>query len=199
MKAMAFDGISRDLGQSSTRRSFFRLLGGAAAVGVVATAGLGEQADARRRRRKKKKVKSQPQEQGAGVCQKGAQIAQLSVPYNGVPVLSPVLADGQVYTVQVSGAAATNGVHSVDAEYDFITATPNDLTKITDIAVGVDVGLSIDDGTTDGIKTPKWGPYNPNHTYSQQIVGKGRPISLLMQDSIYTDNSGSVTVTNTCG
>ena len=50
MKAMTFDGISRDLGQNSTRRSFFRLLGGAAAVGVVAAAGLGEESQAKKKK-----------------------------------------------------------------------------------------------------------------------------------------------------
>jgi hypothetical protein len=34
MKAMQFDGLSRDLGQVATRRSFFRLVGGAAAMGA---------------------------------------------------------------------------------------------------------------------------------------------------------------------
>src|SRR5690242_7881244 len=34
MKALVFDGITRELGEVSTRRSFFRLLGGAAAVGT---------------------------------------------------------------------------------------------------------------------------------------------------------------------
>ena len=34
MKAMAFDGIARELGDGATRRGFFRLLGGAAALGA---------------------------------------------------------------------------------------------------------------------------------------------------------------------
>lgn len=34
MKATAFDGMARELGNSSTRRGFFRLLGGAAAAGA---------------------------------------------------------------------------------------------------------------------------------------------------------------------
>ena len=36
MQAPVFDGITRDLGEVSTRRRFFRLLGGAAALGAVA-------------------------------------------------------------------------------------------------------------------------------------------------------------------
>ena len=146
---------------------------------------------ARRRRRAKTKV-TPP----TGVCTPGAEIARLTVPYTGVAVLTPVLAAGQVYRVQVSGAAPTNATHSVDAEYDFLTATP---ATFVDNNATVDVGLSIDDATTDLSKSPKWGPYNPAHIYEQQIVGQGRPASLLMQDSVYGDNSGSVTVVISCG
>ena len=37
MQAPVFDGIARDLGAVSTRRSFIRLLGGAVALGAVVT------------------------------------------------------------------------------------------------------------------------------------------------------------------
>jgi hypothetical protein len=198
MKMRAFDELAQELGHVSNRRGFLRLLGGSAAVAVVTASGWGETEAKRKKKGKKGKGKGQGQNQNA-VCRAGEQIAQLAVPYSGVVIQTPVLAQGQRYTVTVSGAAATNGVHSVDAEYDFITATPADVTKTTDVAVGVDVGLAIDDATIDATKTPKWGPYNPAHIYSQQITGQGRAASLQMQDSIYTDNSGAVTVTITCG
>ena len=50
MNGTAFDGISRDLGQRSTRRGFLRLLGGAAAVGAVATVGLGGKSQAKKKK-----------------------------------------------------------------------------------------------------------------------------------------------------
>ena len=52
MKAQAFDGISRDLGQVATRRSLTRLLGGVAALATVAVAGRGE-AEAKKHKSKK--------------------------------------------------------------------------------------------------------------------------------------------------
>jgi hypothetical protein len=55
MKAQAFDGISRDLGQVATRRSLTRLLGGVAALATVAVA---DQGEAEAKKRKSKKVKA---------------------------------------------------------------------------------------------------------------------------------------------
>ena len=55
MKAQAFDGISRDLEQISTRRSITRLLGGVAALGAAVVAGRGE-ADAKKSKKKKPKA-----------------------------------------------------------------------------------------------------------------------------------------------
>ena len=83
----------------------------------------------------------------------------------------------------------------MDAEYDFLNATPN---TIADTNATVDVGLSIDVATTEMTTTPRWGGYNPAHVDSQQIIGQGRAVSLLMQDSAYGDNSGAVSVTITC-
>jgi hypothetical protein len=67
----------------------------------------------------------------------------------------------------------------VDAEHAFLNATP---ATIADSNATVDVGLTVDEATIDLSKTPKWGPYNPAHTYEQPIVDQERPASLLMQD-----------------
>src|SRR5215212_2804853 len=53
MKAQAFDGISRDLEQISTRRSLTRLLSGVAALATMAVAGGGD-AEAKKHKSKKK-------------------------------------------------------------------------------------------------------------------------------------------------
>ena len=58
MKATRLDGISRDLGDGSTRRGFLRLLGrvtAVAAVGAIGAGGPGETATAKRRGRKRGK------------------------------------------------------------------------------------------------------------------------------------------------
>jgi len=57
MEATACNGVSRDLGQGSTRRGFLRLLGGATATGGVAARGLHEPAAAKRRGNRKKQCR----------------------------------------------------------------------------------------------------------------------------------------------
>ena len=204
MKATVLDEFSRDLGDRSTRRGFVRLLGSVAAVGAVAVVG-SHAAEAKKGKRRNKRHKRQPREtsgQTPGgqneVCRPGAPVAQLSVPYDGTSVQTPVLAQGQAYLFQVTGAAATNGEASVDAEYGFLTADPNNIAAVVDVPVGIDVGLSIDDDTTDGSILPNWGPYNASHIYERRVIGQGRPVSLKLHDGVYVDNSGAVNVTITC-
>src|SRR5215213_5759638 len=52
MKAEAFDGMSRDLGQVSRRRSITRLLGGVAALGAAAVVGRGDVEAKKHKKRK---------------------------------------------------------------------------------------------------------------------------------------------------
>lgn len=66
MKAMAFDGIARELRGASTRRSFFRLLGGAAAVGAGLALTTGEQAQAKGKNRGKVRSQGAVAAQGKG-------------------------------------------------------------------------------------------------------------------------------------
>jgi hypothetical protein len=211
MKAMVLDGISRDLGDRSTRRGFVRFLGSVAAVGAVAVVG-SHAADAKKGKRRNKKRKRQPIANPGGqnpggqnpggqneACRPGTLVASLAVPYNNTIVQTPVLTLGQVYTFRASGAAAASSTYSTDAEYGFLTSNPNDLSQVYDfLASGIDAGLSIDDPTDDTSKSPKWGAYNPSHVYETQFTGKGAPAQLKMHDGDYSDNSGSVLVTITC-
>ena len=64
MKAMAFDGIARELGEASTRRSIFRLLGGAAAMGAGLAMTTGEQIRAKGKDRDKARSQGQVMAQG---------------------------------------------------------------------------------------------------------------------------------------
>ena len=57
MQAPVFDGITRELGERSSRRSFMRLLGGAAAMGAVTL--VGSDAEAKRRGKNQGQVTAQ--------------------------------------------------------------------------------------------------------------------------------------------
>jgi hypothetical protein len=79
MKAQAFDEISRDLEQVSTRRSLTRLIGGAAALGAVVIGGRGE-VEAKKSKSKKAKASSPGPAGPAGATgPAGAPAAQLSL------------------------------------------------------------------------------------------------------------------------
>ena len=70
MQAPVFDGMSRDLGEASTRRGFVRLLGSVAAVGALAVVG-SQAADAKKGKRRNKKRKRQPIANPGGRTQVG--------------------------------------------------------------------------------------------------------------------------------
>jgi hypothetical protein len=103
MKAQAFDEISRELEQVSTRRSLTRLIGGAAALGAVVIGGRGE-TEARKSKKSKKKAKASspgPAGPAGATGPAGAPGAQLS--------LGPVSGERSA----VLGAAVNSQVESV--------------------------------------------------------------------------------------
>jgi hypothetical protein len=187
MKAPVFDGIARDLGTVSTRRSFVRLLGGAAAMGAVAVTHA-DPADAKRKRKRNKK-KGTPQTPQA-VCQTGTQVGAVSVPATGAKVSTPILVAGQRYRLRASGFWNTNATDGNDAVAAFAFATPN--APVT-VAGGVRVGLAVDDGSPD-----LWGSYTTTHLYEMTVTGQGKALSLHYVDPITADNSGSLLVDVFC-
>jgi hypothetical protein len=68
MDAMTFDGISRNLGSVSTRRSFARLLGGAAVLGAVLTTGEESQARGKSHGKGREQVSAQGKGKKVTIC-----------------------------------------------------------------------------------------------------------------------------------
>lgn len=181
--------------EQATRRGVLRLLASVttvATIGAIGALRIGEPTAARRRKRGKHKKHRGGQ---PNVCPAGQVVAQLQVSGNGAIVQTPALTAGQKYRVQASGSATLSNVFGLDAEYIFATADPS---QGTDVDSGIDAGLSIDDPTADDNKSPKWGPYNPNHVYETTYLGTGKPAQLRMHDGNYTDNSGALLVTFSC-
>ena len=181
--------------EQTTRRGFLRVLGSFTTVttlGAIGAFSVGEPTAARRRKRGKRKKNHGGQ---ANLCPAGQVVSQLQVSGNGSIAQTPALIVGQKYRVQASGSAALSNVYGFDAEFIFAIADPS---QGTDVDSGIDAGLSIDDPTADDNKSPKWGPYNPNHVYETTYIGTGKPAQLRMHDGDYTDNSGAVLVTFSC-
>jgi hypothetical protein len=204
MTTLTIDAIVRNLSQTSSRRHVFRWLGGAATLGALAVVELDETHAKRKKKGKKGKGKGKGQGQTqTAVCRPGEQIAHLEIPGGGNVVYSPVLAQGQPYTVTVSGIVRQGNIVAYDADYQFPAAFPYDLRFGKDIvgdspATEIDMGLAIDDATIDGNKTPKWGPYNVEHVYTQRIVGQGRPAAFQLHYAAYPNSSGTLSVDIVC-
>ena len=133
MKATVLDGFSRDLGDGSRGAA----LSASSAAWPRSARWRWSGAMQPRPRRASDATRGASGSRGDGgqtpggqnECVARAPVAQLSVPGDGTSVQDvPVLAQGQAYLFQVTGAAATNGEASVDAEYGFPTADPNNIT-----------------------------------------------------------------------
>lgn len=96
-----------------------------------------------------------------------------------------LLANGVTYRLRASGIATVIDGISGDSEYyDFESPKDN--------ACCEDVGIGIDDPVVDLDTTPDWGPYNPQHVYEIEWVGRGGAIAAAYQDTVYGNNSGNL-------
>jgi len=134
----------------------------------------------------------------------------LEVPANGSTVWSSPLQAGETYIIEASGTYIFGGPQPVlgyfyaDAEW-FEDNYPDPGVKhwLEDWTYGApppnNLELSINGtfydwlGTTDG-NTWASHTYNSSHVYRLYYVGTGDPISLNIYDTVYFDNSGSLTV-----
>ena len=120
-------------------------------------------------------------------------VESVRVPVDGSSVLSQsVLRDGVDYRLHARGTFVIGGPGYADAEYAFTSAYDWVIDGCFDVAP--DLGIGVDDHVIDELKQPRWGPFNPAHTYSVGFTGRDGPISLDYHDCGYGDNSGELTV-----
>jgi hypothetical protein len=104
-------------------------------------------------------------------------------------VSTSVLANGVTYKLRASGVLS-NVIDPFpgDAEYfDFDNPKDNGCCE--------DIGLGIDDVVVNDLDTkPDWGPYRVDHVYEAMWVGKGTTITALYQDTLYSNNVGTLTL-----
>jgi hypothetical protein len=116
----------------------------------------------------------------------------LTIPATGAQVTSTTtLALGVTYQLRAIGTFIISP--SADAEYMFTEPDQDDPDNLCDDGF-TDMGLSIDDPTVDGEKSPSWGPYRSDHIYQVDFVGKGKPIEARIHDTFYANNTGLITL-----
>ena len=99
------------------------------------------------------------------------------------------LADGVAYRLAVDGDFSLGADSKADAEYFWLTATPE---SVLDDASGIEIGLAIDDIVIDEARTPDWGAYRSDHRYEVEFIGQGAPINAQFHDSACGDNAGTL-------
>ena len=110
---------------------------------------------------------------------------------DGSQAFTPVLKEGQVYILRASGYWSTNGDYMCDAFAAFLWKDQRSPVMYHN---GVRLGLAVD-----GLSPDLWGTYSQSHTYHQIVIGKGKPVSLQMLDSVYSDNGRHLYVDVLCG
>ena len=127
-----------------------------------------------------------------------APVETVSVPVNGSTVPSTLsLTSGTVYKIRVSGTAhvGVQGDSTGDAEYaDFSNVPTSVINSCGDSTTTVDLGLGVNDAQNDSSKSPNWGAFSGNHTYTVDFTGTGAPVSFTYHDCDYSDNSGTLMV-----
>ncbi len=115
-------------------------------------------------------------------------VETLMVPVRGEPVTSMlVLQQGVRYRLRASGMAYVALQTFGDAEYyDFNNGPP------IDGAVGLDIGLAVNDSVIDGTRTPRWGAYSDTHVYEVEWTGDGAPIVAQFHDGNTANHIGEL-------
>ena len=184
-----FDHTVKAFASGGSRRAVVRGL--AAGLLAVASGGIATDAPAKKKRKRKRKSKKKPQTPPPTTCPQGTLFAEVSVLADGSRAFTPVLKEGQVYILRASGYWSTNGDYMCDAFASFLWKDPRSPVMYHN---GVRLGLAVD-----GLPPDLWGTYSQSHTYHQIVIGKGKPVSLQMLDSVYSDNGRHLYVDVLCG
>lgn len=117
-------------------------------------------------------------------------LEELSVPATGGTVTSTTtLVNGQLYRLEASGTFSAGAGITADAEYS--SGPPSYIWQ--DSVEGYEsYGEGLLELKVNG-NFVEWGPFNPNHVYTLDMVGTGNPVSFNIYDIYYPNNSGSLT------
>ena len=195
-----FDHTVKVFASGGSRRAVVRGL--AAGLLAAASGGIATDTLAKKKRKQKPKKKSKqkpktlpgprlPPTTPPPTCPQGTLFAEVSVLADGSQSFTPVLEEGQVYILRAYGYWSTNGDYMCDAFAAFLWKDQRSPVMYNN---GVRLGLAVD-----GLSPDHWGTYSQSHTYHFIVIGKGKPVSLQMLDSVYSDNGRHLYVDVLCG
>lgn len=114
----------------------------------------------------------------------------LTVDAQGADVVSvTTLAGGSRYQIEVSGTFSAGADITADAEY---SSGPDSFAWQDLVEKYEDEGEGLLELRIDG-NFVEWGPFNSNHVYTLDIIGRGSTIVLDIYDIYYPNNSGTLT------
>jgi hypothetical protein len=119
-------------------------------------------------------------------------LEELSVPAQGGIVTSSVtLAAGATYRLEASGTFSAGADITADAEY---SSGPDSYVWQDVVEKYESYGEGLLELKVNGAFV-EWGPYNPDHVYTLDIVGTGDPVQFDFEiyDIFYSNNTGSLT------
>lgn len=129
---------------------------------------------------------------------------QFSVLPNGQTASSSVLVSGRTYLVQATGTYAfapswLPGAGIADAAYSLRASGYNNASTAPEWIDGAVFSSPYQNWLELWINNSAvaWGAFNPAHVYTTSVVGAGTALGFSILDDVYSDNSGSLTVTLT--
>jgi len=120
----------------------------------------------------------------------------VTVPASGLAAVSSLtsLLPGKNYVLKASGTANAGDGIVFDADYSF--RTPTSVTWTDAVSTYESYGDTLLDLKVNGgfVNWDNDATYNTNHTYEYHLTGSGSPVSLLIYDVYYPNNTGSLSV-----
>ena len=121
-------------------------------------------------------------------------IESVRLPTDGKSISSENTLDGRVfYKIIVRGTYEKEDIGSGDAQYAFNSKQDNAYNRCGNSMNGLLFGVELNTGVGEP-KSPDWGPFNPKHVYTLEIVGRDKKLGLRFQDCRVLVNKGSLMV-----
>ena len=122
-------------------------------------------------------------------------LESVRLPVDGKTYMSENTLESRVfYKIVARGTFQKEVIGSGDAQYAFNTKKNFTYTRCENQPTGIIFGVQLDAGGTSGAKVPEWGPFSAKHSYTAEIAGREKKLTLRYQDCHASLNSGSLMI-----